>query len=49
MIDIHGLQKSFGDHVVLKDIHMHIDKGSVVALLGPSGSASPRCCAASTC
>jgi len=38
MIDIHGLQKSFGDHVVLKDIHMHIDKGSVVALLGPSGS-----------
>ncbi|MDD2926307.1 amino acid ABC transporter ATP-binding protein [Rhodoferax sp.] len=38
MIDIHGLQKSFGDHVVLKDIHMHIDKGAVVALLGPSGS-----------
>ncbi|MDD2881248.1 MAG: amino acid ABC transporter ATP-binding protein [Rhodoferax sp.] len=38
MIDIHALQKSFGDHVVLKDIHMHIDKGAVVALLGPSGS-----------
>jgi len=38
MIDIHGLQKSFGDHVVLKDIHMHINKGAVVALLGPSGS-----------
>jgi polar amino acid transport system ATP-binding protein len=38
MIDIHGLQKSFGDHAVLKDISMHIDKGAVVALLGPSGS-----------
>lgn len=38
MIDIHGLQKSFGDHIVLKDIHMHINKGEVVALLGPSGS-----------
>jgi len=38
MIDIQGLQKSFGDHIVLKDIHMHIDKGAVVALLGPSGS-----------
>ncbi len=38
MIDILGLQKSFGDHVVLKDINMHIDKGAVVALLGPSGS-----------
>lgn len=38
MIDINGLQKSFGDHVVLKDINMHIDKGAVVALLGPSGS-----------
>ncbi len=38
MIDIHALQKSFGDHVVLKDIHMHVNKGAVVALLGPSGS-----------
>ena len=38
MIDIKGLQKSFGDHVVLRDINMHIDKGAVVALLGPSGS-----------
>lgn len=38
MIDIQGLQKSFGDHLVLQDIHMHVDKGSVVVLLGPSGS-----------
>lgn len=38
MIEITGLQKSFGDHVVLKDINMRVQKGSVVALLGPSGS-----------
>lgn len=38
MIDITGLRKSFGDHLVLKDVSMHVDKGSVVVLLGPSGS-----------
>jgi len=38
MIDIHGLQKKFGEHVVLKDIRMHVAKGAVVTLLGPSGS-----------
>lgn len=38
MIEITGMKKSFGEHVVLKDISMRIGKGSVVALLGPSGS-----------
>lgn len=38
MIEIKGLKKHFGDHVVLKDINMCVKKGSVVALLGPSGS-----------
>jgi polar amino acid transport system ATP-binding protein len=38
MIDIKNLKKSFGDHVVLKDISMQVNKGSVVAMIGPSGS-----------
>ena len=38
MIDIQNLKKSFGDHVVLKDISMQVTKGSVVAMIGPSGS-----------
>lgn len=38
MIEITGLQKRFGEHMVLKDINMQIKKSAVVALLGPSGS-----------
>lgn len=38
MIEINNLKKSFGDHVVLKDISLQVRKGSVVAMIGPSGS-----------
>ncbi|SFM77641.1 amino acid ABC transporter ATP-binding protein [Variovorax sp. OV329] len=38
LIDIAGLRKSFGDNVVLKDIHLQVQRGQVVALIGPSGS-----------
>ena len=33
-----NLQKSFGDHQVLKSIDLQIGKGQVLALIGPSGS-----------
>ena len=33
-----NLQKSFGDHQVLKSIDLKIGKGQVLALIGPSGS-----------
>ncbi len=33
-----NIQKSFGDHHVLKDISLHVDKGEVVSIIGPSGS-----------
>lgn len=36
-IDLKGISFAFGQHRVLHDIHLHIDAGSVVALLGPSG------------
>ncbi len=38
MIEISGLRKSFGPLEVLKDIHLQVEQGGVVAMLGPSGS-----------
>lgn len=38
MIDVKNLNKSFGDHHVLKDISEHIEKGEKVVIVGPSGS-----------
>ncbi|PID78462.1 MAG: glutamine ABC transporter ATP-binding protein [Gammaproteobacteria bacterium] len=38
MIIIEKVFKAFGDHVVLKDINLHIKPGEVVVIIGPSGS-----------
>ena len=38
MIDVKNLNKSFGDHLVLKDITEHIYPGEKVVIIGPSGS-----------
>ncbi len=38
MITVNHLQKSFGDHLVLKDINEHIAPGEKVVIIGPSGS-----------
>ena len=38
LISIRGLRKSFGTHVVLKDISLEVERGKVVAIIGPSGS-----------
>ena len=37
MIDIQGIEKSFGTLKVLKGIDLHIDKGEVVSIVGHSG------------
>ena len=37
LIKVNGLQKSFGDVEVLKDIKIDIKKGEVVVIIGPSG------------
>ena len=34
---IHGLQKSFGERQVLRDINLHIPAGQFVAIVGRSG------------
>ena len=38
IISLVHLQKSFGDHEVLKDINLHVNKGEVISVIGSSGS-----------
>ena len=38
MIDITGITKSFGSLQVLKGIDLHIEKGEIVSIVGPSGA-----------
>lgn len=38
MIKLSNISKSFGEHEVLKDISLTVNKGEVVVILGPSGS-----------
>jgi ABC-type polar amino acid transport system ATPase subunit len=38
VVRLEGVYKSFGDHVVLKDIHLSVDAGQVLVIIGPSGS-----------
>ena len=38
ILEIRSLQKSFGDHSVLKDISLSVERGNVISIIGPSGS-----------
>ena len=38
IIELSHLQKSFGDHEVLKDINLTVNKGEVISIIGSSGS-----------
>jgi len=37
-IDVHGLQKYFGDKHVVKDLSLQVKQGEIVGFLGPNGS-----------
>ena len=37
-IDVHGLNKSFGDKHVVKDVSIQVEQGKVTGFLGPNGS-----------
>jgi len=36
-VRLSGVDKSFGPHVVLRNVHLHVDRGEFVALVGRSG------------
>ena len=38
ILKIKGLKKSFGDHQVLKDISLSVEKGEIISIIGSSGS-----------
>ena len=38
ILELEHLEKSFGDHVVLRDINLSVSKGEVISVIGSSGS-----------
>ena len=38
VITLNHLEKSFGDHAVLRDINLSVNKGEVISVIGSSGS-----------
>ena len=38
VIDVHGLTKSFGGRVVVRDLSMQVRRGTIFGFLGPNGS-----------
>ena len=38
MIKIEGLSKSFGEHLVLNNINLHVEQGDVFGIVGHSGA-----------
>lgn len=37
LLTIDHLNKSYGDHVILKDFNLEVQKGDVIVIIGPSG------------
>ena len=44
VIELKNINKHFGDHHVLKDISLSVEKGEVVVIIGPSGSGKSTLC-----
>ena len=37
LLEIRNLNKSYGEHAILKDFNLNVAKGDVVVIIGPSG------------
>jgi ABC-type polar amino acid transport system ATPase subunit len=37
MVELRGVRKQFGDNVVLREVNLAVNRGDVVAVIGPSG------------
>ena len=46
LVEVRNIHKRFGANHVLNGVSLDIDEGEIVTIIGRSGSASPRCCAA---
>ncbi|PYE84410.1 LPS export ABC transporter ATP-binding protein [Pseudoroseicyclus aestuarii] len=42
-LEVRGLRKSYRRRPVIRDVSLHLDRGEVVALLGPNGSGKTTC------
>lgn len=43
MLEVKGIRKSFGSLEVLKGVDLTVNRGDVIAIVGPSGSGKRRC------
>jgi polar amino acid transport system ATP-binding protein len=38
LVELKSVVKRFGDHVVLKNVDLSVEKGEIIAIIGRSGS-----------
>lgn len=48
MVEVRDVHKAYGALEVLKGINLSVERGQIIAIIGPSGSGKVLCCAPST-